>query len=105
MDNDRSNDRILRMGEFQSVVGIKARSGVYDKLNPKSPRYEEKFPKPIKIGQRAIGFSEIETQEYLAARRAARDAALAAQAEQTDRAAKVQERVEREAKRTTTEPA
>ena len=41
----------------------KARSGVYDELNPKSPRYEEKFPKPIKIGARAIGFSEVETQE------------------------------------------
>jgi len=90
MENDRGNDRILRMGEFQSVVGIKARSAVYDRLNEKSPRYDPDFPKPIKIGERAIGFSEIETQRYLAARRAARDAALA----------KAPERLEPHAKRT-----
>ncbi|MFM4902726.1 helix-turn-helix transcriptional regulator [Aeromonas hydrophila] len=41
------------------------RSTIYDWLNPKSPRYDETFPKPFKIGQSSIGWFEHDVDSWL----------------------------------------
>ena len=61
---------ILRLPAFSQKVGYQ-RSSIYDKLDPASPRYDPTFPKPIRLGQRAIGFLESEAEEWIAARIAA----------------------------------
>lgn len=66
------SDRIIRLPEFLKTIGI-SKSGVYDRLDTKSPRHDPTFPKKIKLSARAVGFSERETAAWLAARIAARD--------------------------------
>lgn len=58
---------ILRRKQAQERIGL-GRSTLYDRLNPKSPRYDATFPKPIRIGAnaRAIGFVEAEIEGWLA---------------------------------------
>ena len=40
--------RIVRMKELTQILGI-SRSTIYDKLNPKSRRYDPRFPKPLRL--------------------------------------------------------
>lgn len=47
--------KILRIRQLLEVTGI-SRSGVYDRLNPKSPRHDASFPVPVRLGPRMIGF-------------------------------------------------
>jgi len=47
--------QILRMAEVARRVGL-SKSTIYDRINPKSTRYDNTFPKPIKIGLSAIGW-------------------------------------------------
>ena len=47
--------QILRMAEVTRRVGL-SKSTIYDRINPKSTRYDDTFPKPIKIGLSAIGW-------------------------------------------------
>jgi prophage regulatory protein len=60
--------RIIRLPETSNRTG-KKRSTIYDTLNPKSPRYDSSFPRPLKIGARAIGFYESEVQAWIESRR------------------------------------
>ncbi len=60
--------QILRLSQVQARTGL-SRSGVYARLTTGT------FPKPIKIGLRAIGFIEAEIEEYLTAQIAASRAA------------------------------
>lgn len=45
-----------------------SRSGIYERLNPKSPRFDPDFPRPIKLGARRIGFLESQADDFLRAR-------------------------------------
>jgi prophage regulatory protein len=47
--------QILRMAEVTRRVGL-SKSTIYDRINPKSTRYDKTFPKPIKIGLSAVGW-------------------------------------------------
>lgn len=44
-----SQKRFIRVKELLKILSI-SRSTLYDWINPKSSRYDESFPKPIKIG-------------------------------------------------------
>lgn len=50
-------DRILRMHEMKLRVGM-SRSWIYDRINPKSPRFDPGFPRPVRVGPSAIGWRE-----------------------------------------------
>lgn len=52
-----TNIKILRMNDVIQKTGL-ARSTIYDRLNHKSPRYDDSCPKPIKIGLSAVGWLE-----------------------------------------------
>lgn len=60
----RTAQRILRLKQIQALLGI-SRSGIYDRLNPKSPRYDPLFPQPIKLGGRSVGFLESELEAWV----------------------------------------
>lgn len=59
-------ESILRMPTVMSRTAL-SRSTIYDKLNPKSPRHDPSFPKPVSLGARAIGFVESEVTAWIAA--------------------------------------
>lgn len=73
----RASDRLLRLPEVFAKIGL-SRSAIYDRLDPKSQRYDPSFPKPAQIGARAIAFSERELDAWIAKRKAARVEAPAA---------------------------
>lgn len=56
---------ILRAKDLAKKLGI-AVSTLYDWLNPQSPRYDQQFPKPIKLGARAKGWLSSDINQWLA---------------------------------------
>lgn len=57
-------ERILRMKELSVVISM-SRSSCYEKMNPRSKRYDPSFPRPIQIGVRAVGWRESELMAWL----------------------------------------
>lgn len=55
---------ILRRWQVEQRLGIK-RSTIYDKMDPRSPRYDAQFPRPIRLGGSAIGWLEAEVDAWL----------------------------------------
>jgi prophage regulatory protein len=70
--------RLMREPEMLERVGHK-RASARDRMNRKSKRFDPAFPRPVPLSEnsRAVGFVEEEVEAYIAARIAARDAAVA----------------------------
>ncbi|WP_145580028.1 helix-turn-helix transcriptional regulator [Yersinia vastinensis] len=58
---------IIRLPGVLKIIGI-GRSTVYDWINPKSPRYDPTFPRPIKLGQKSVGWRESDLNYWLLSR-------------------------------------
>ncbi|AWM80572.1 hypothetical protein DKL61_09520 [Gammaproteobacteria bacterium ESL0073] len=56
--------RVLRIQQVAEKLSI-GKSTIYDWLNVKSPRYDESFPKPFKLGGKAIGWLSSEVDAWL----------------------------------------
>ncbi len=63
-------DRILRRPAVEEKSGY-SRSTIYEEMS------KGNFPRPVKIGARAVGWLESEICEWIEARKAARELALA----------------------------
>lgn len=50
-----NGNRIIRIKELACLIGL-SRSTIYDRLNPKSQRFDPSFPKPVKLGSSAVGW-------------------------------------------------
>mgnify|MGYP001546892276 FL=1 len=61
---DRNKIQIIRMGEVSKLSGL-SRSTLYEKLNEKSSRYDNSFPKQLKLSRNAVGWLEHEVLEWL----------------------------------------
>lgn len=65
--------RIVRLRELLDRTGL-ARSTVYDKLNPRSPRHDCDFPRPFKLGvtqSSSVGWNEDSIDAWIAKKMAA----------------------------------
>ncbi|MFW2133676.1 helix-turn-helix transcriptional regulator [Ectothiorhodospira haloalkaliphila] len=58
---------ILRIREVTGVLGV-SRSTVYDYMDPRSPRHDPTFPRPVRLGRAAVGWIQSEILEWLASR-------------------------------------
>lgn len=58
---------ILREKKVLARTGL-AHATLYDKLNPKSSRYDPTFPRQVKLGPKAVGWVESEIQSWLESR-------------------------------------
>ena len=56
--------RVLRLKQVLDRVGL-SRSTIYDRMNPASPRYDDSFPKPMKIGSSAVGWLESSINKWI----------------------------------------
>ena len=54
----------LRMPAVALLIGL-SKNAVYDRLNPKSPRHDPSFPKPVKLGSHSVAFVESEVHAYM----------------------------------------
>jgi prophage regulatory protein len=59
-----TTSKILRLCDLVDKLGL-SRSTIYDKQNPKSPRFDPLFPKRIKIGSRAVGWLQGDLDAWL----------------------------------------
>lgn len=55
---------VLRLKEVVSLTGL-SRSTIYDKQNPKSPRFDPTFPQKVYLGARAVGWFQKEIEAWL----------------------------------------
>jgi prophage regulatory protein len=58
---------IVRPAQIKAVTGI-SRTSAYGKLDPKSPSYDPAFPRPLKLGSKAVGWRLDELQAWLESR-------------------------------------
>lgn len=72
-DSPHQTLRILRRREVEQRTGL-GTSAIYDRLNPKSPRHDPGFPKPVRLGcTTAVGWVEAEISEWIKRQIALRD--------------------------------
>ena len=57
---------VVRLPQLTKMVGI-SRSMIYLKINAKSRYFDAKFPKPIRLGQKAIGWLLSDIYDYIRA--------------------------------------
>jgi len=57
--------RVLRLHELLQRTGL-SRSSVYLRMRRESPYFDPKFPPPIRLGSRAIGFREDMVDSWIA---------------------------------------
>nr|WP_253865460.1 AlpA family phage regulatory protein [Aeromonas sobria] len=55
------------MKELSSLLGL-SRSTIYDRINPKSRRFDPSFPRPIRLGLASVGWSLHDVMAWIAAR-------------------------------------
>ncbi|OEC51251.1 MULTISPECIES: AlpA family transcriptional regulator [unclassified Aeromonas] len=60
-------DRVIRLKELLRLIAL-SRATVYDRINPKSKRFDPSFPRPIKLGAASVGWSLNEVMAWIAAR-------------------------------------
>lgn len=65
-EGTETRPKVVRLKTVVSRTGL-ARSTVYDRMNPNSPRYDRMFPRPFKIGQQAVGWLESEIDAWILA--------------------------------------
>lgn len=61
---------ILRRPAVQAATGL-SRSSIYAMMDPTGQYYDADFPRPVRLGKRAVGWSESSIQEWLAQRETA----------------------------------
>lgn len=61
------SDKIIRIRLAVDLLGI-SRSSIYEKLNSSSKYYDPEFPRPIKLGSKAVGFRLSELQQWMESR-------------------------------------
>lgn len=59
--------RVIRLKELSQLVGL-SRSTIYDRMNPKSKRFDPTFPRPISLGLASVGWSLNEAMDWIASR-------------------------------------
>lgn len=64
MLNTQTSHHIIRLKELCKMLGL-SKSTIYDKQNPKSPRFDPSFPQKINLGARAVGWFFLEVEAWL----------------------------------------
>ncbi|UNP87528.1 AlpA family phage regulatory protein [Aeromonas encheleia] len=60
-------DRVVRRKELSEILGLSA-STIYDRMNPKSKRFDPTFPRPIQLGMASVGWNLSVVMAWIAAR-------------------------------------
>jgi len=64
MSNPHAIVQVLRISDVIAITGL-CRSSIYNKLNSKSPYYDQDFPKPFKLGLRSVGWLESDIKKWI----------------------------------------
>lgn len=55
---------LLRLKAVRQLTGLSTAT-IYRKLDPRSPYFDEKFPRPVRIGTRCIAWAEDELAAWI----------------------------------------
>ncbi|MBX9267504.1 helix-turn-helix transcriptional regulator [Chromobacterium violaceum] len=66
-DHSLNIPTILRRKQVEARTGL-SRTTIYDRINPKSPRYDQTFPTPVSLGAGAVGWVESEITAWIESR-------------------------------------
>jgi len=58
------NTQIIKLPQLTELTQL-SRSTIYEKINPKSKRYDASFPRPIKLSLSAVGWFEQDIFDWL----------------------------------------
>ena len=64
MSNPHVVVQVLRISDVIAITGL-CRSSIYNKLNPKSPYYDQDFPKSFKLGLRTTGWLKADIENWI----------------------------------------
>lgn len=66
MQKEPSNttNQIIRLKELTEMLGL-SKSTIYDKQDPKSPRFDSSFPQKVHLGARSVGYILKDIEEWL----------------------------------------
>lgn len=64
IDDQHASKVIIRLPKLKHLLGV-SRSTVYLRLNPKSKYYDPLFPKPIRLGAKAVGWLLADVYAYI----------------------------------------
>lgn len=70
MNTNNLQFQLISRAMLESIISL-SRSSIYDRLNPKSKRYDPTFPKPIKFGH-STRWRLSEVSEWIESKAAAR---------------------------------
>jgi prophage regulatory protein len=59
--------QMLRLKQVCARIGL-SRSSVYEKLSPTSKWHDATFPRPVKLGVKAVGWNEAAVSDWLTRR-------------------------------------
>lgn len=68
--NRKSYDTIVRLKKLQEITGL-GRTSIYNYSKRDSPYFDPTFPKPVKLGSRAVGWLASEVFLWVASRASA----------------------------------
>ena len=60
-------ETILRRPGVEQATGL-SRSVIYAKMDPRSPYFDPDFPKPLRLGKRAVGWRASDITAWLESR-------------------------------------
>ncbi|BBB66546.1 hypothetical protein UNDYM_2293 [Undibacterium sp. YM2] len=66
-NNYVTSNTVLRLPKLKKKLELSA-SSVYNKLDTNSKYFDESFPKPIRLGGKAVGWIEAEVDSWLESR-------------------------------------
>ncbi len=56
--------RVIRLPELVKYLSV-SRSTIYSWTSPRSPQFDQSFPKKIRLGERSVGFILGDVQSWL----------------------------------------
>ncbi|MCS3769594.1 prophage regulatory protein [Aeromonas hydrophila] len=56
--------RVIRLPELVKYLSV-SRSTIYSWTSPRSPQFDQSFPKKIRLGERSVGFILGDVQNWL----------------------------------------
>lgn len=61
------NERFQRRPVVEEMTGL-SRSSIYAKMDPRSPHHDPEFPKPVRLGKRAVAWRESDILTWMNSR-------------------------------------
>ncbi|WP_170611096.1 AlpA family phage regulatory protein [Ruegeria arenilitoris] len=67
LNSAKTYERFQRRPMVEEMTGL-SRSSIYAKMDPRNPNYDPDFPRPVRLGKRAVAWRETEIVNWMETR-------------------------------------